>query len=96
MKISDIFVQELDNLYDCLSESVNSMKFPRHSRDFVICFEQQVCLIKCIARHYLRLDQNEIRVIKYLNSSDGHSLISPEEEIQTEKQTGGIPTVHHS
>ncbi|CAF4659311.1 unnamed protein product, partial [Rotaria socialis] len=34
--------------------------------------EQQVCLIKCIARHYLRLDQNEIRVIKYLNSSDGH------------------------
>ncbi|CAM4784070.1 unnamed protein product [Rotaria magnacalcarata] len=52
MKISDILAQELDSLYECLSESVHSMKFPRHSRDFMIYSdnlkEKQVCLIKCI------------------------------------------------
>ncbi|CAF1176931.1 unnamed protein product [Rotaria magnacalcarata] len=65
--LSDKLVHELDHLYGSLSESIHAKRMPRHSREFVICSKQltneQVCLIKCIARHYLCLDESEIRII---------------------------------
>ncbi|CAF1351352.1 unnamed protein product [Rotaria sordida] len=77
-KMSNQLVQELDHLYSSLSESIHSMKMARHSRDFVICSDNltniQICLIKCMARHYLRLDESEIRLIKILGASNDRRL----------------------
>ncbi|CAF3550871.1 unnamed protein product [Rotaria sp. Silwood1] len=69
MNKSNQLIQKLDNLYSLLSESIHAMKKSRHDQEFIICSnnlnDNQICLIKCIAIHFLRLDHNSIHIEKY-------------------------------
>ncbi|CAM4844559.1 unnamed protein product, partial [Rotaria magnacalcarata] len=63
---SNQLIQELDNVYSLLSESIHGMKNARHDQEFIICSnslnDTQICLVKCIAIHFLRLNNNNIHI----------------------------------
>ncbi|CAF3441247.1 unnamed protein product, partial [Rotaria socialis] len=66
---SNQLIQELDNVYSLLSESSHGMKNSRHDQEFIILSndlnDTQICLVKCIAIHFLRLNNNNIHIEKY-------------------------------